>query len=145
MPPRLTPAQKRARTAELKAELDGLTKPTTRKRTRTPAAPAEADAPAKQKRRKSRAKSDPHAADSGEDQESQAVEVVDIPGIDWKEDTYLTDTLLTKIENNEPRRVALGFAKGDGDNAGKVVGEKKSYHYERLAEGVLVNIFSRSS
>ncbi|KAJ7193734.1 hypothetical protein GGX14DRAFT_577003 [Mycena pura] len=58
----------------------------------------------------------------------------------WKKAShfYLTDTLITHIENNEYRRLALGFTKGDGIGAGKSTGDTKTQHYERLAEKTLV-------
>lgn len=50
----------------------------------------------------------------------------------------LTDALLTAIEDNNIRRTALGFTKGDTSAAGKQSGEKLTVHHAALAETALI-------
>ncbi|KAJ7223225.1 hypothetical protein GGX14DRAFT_557806 [Mycena pura] len=56
----------------------------------------------------------------------------------WKTEAELTDTLLTFIEDNAPRRTAFGFTKGDVDNAGSTTGQSQDGHCERLAQKILI-------
>ncbi|KAF8214326.1 hypothetical protein K438DRAFT_1750382 [Mycena galopus ATCC 62051] len=68
----------------------------------------------------------------------QASKAKGIPEVSWKHEHELTDSLLTAIELNGPRRQAFGFTKGDLDTAGNTTSQTQDAHCERLALKVLV-------
>ncbi|KAF7366259.1 hypothetical protein MSAN_00882100 [Mycena sanguinolenta] len=68
----------------------------------------------------------------------QASKAKGIPEVSWKHEHELTDSLLTAIELNGPRRQAFGFTKGDLDTAGHTTSQTQDAHCERLALKILV-------
>ncbi|KAF6748070.1 hypothetical protein DFP72DRAFT_853888 [Ephemerocybe angulata] len=77
--------------------------------------------------------SDPPVKEEGEAVDSAKKKV---PAISWSAMPELTDALLTKIEENEPRRTALGFTKGNSEDGS--AGKMTTHHHTTLAKLVLI-------
>ncbi|KAJ3524780.1 hypothetical protein NMY22_g10854 [Coprinellus aureogranulatus] len=73
----------------------------------------------------------PEEPDKGDEEQKPEPKA---PGVPWAKLLELTDGLVTEIEDNEPRRIALGFTKGDHDGGGKQSGETLTVHYLHLGE-----------
>ncbi|KAF7300776.1 hypothetical protein MKEN_01302800 [Mycena kentingensis (nom. inval.)] len=69
--------------------------------------------------------------------ESEENSLEGVPEVPWKTEPELSENLLTAIEDNEARRIALGFTKGDGANAGHQTGATKTDHVVRVIEKTL--------
>ncbi|KAJ7300494.1 hypothetical protein DFH08DRAFT_828421 [Mycena albidolilacea] len=67
---------------------------------------------------------------------SKAKGISEVP---WKTEHELTDSLLTAIELNGPRRQAFGFTKGDLDTAGNTTSQTQDAHCERLSLKILIS------
>ncbi|KAJ7876068.1 hypothetical protein B0H14DRAFT_3544761 [Mycena olivaceomarginata] len=80
-------------------------------------------------------KAKPQAKPRGR-QASKAKGITEVP---WKLEHELTDSLLTAIELNGPRRQAFGFTKGDLATAGNTTSQTQDAHCERLALKILVH------
>ncbi|KAF7325128.1 hypothetical protein MKEN_00556300 [Mycena kentingensis (nom. inval.)] len=65
---------------------------------------------------------------------SHLATVTEVP---WKTEPELSEKILSAIEENQARRIALGFTKGDGANAGHQTGATKTHHIIRVIEKTL--------
>ncbi|KAF7300903.1 hypothetical protein MKEN_01316700 [Mycena kentingensis (nom. inval.)] len=90
--------------------------------------PANSEAPPAATKGKAKAK---------KETKSEPATPTEYPDIPWKTEPQLSEDILTAIENNEARRLALGFTKGDGANAGHQTGAKQVEHYIRVIEKTL--------